>query len=204
MQSSTEGKGVIAMETDRLVDDYLRRLEAAAAHLGRPRRAELVLEIREHIETALREEDAASEAAVRNVLERLGPPEEIVEAVEIPPEETRAGTRRLETAAIVALLVPFLGWLVGAALVMLSRAWSAREKLVGLALLVLALVIPAVGFVIGSSDGVSEPVRVGAPDEPTTSTGDVEVAFMFLVFAIGLPSAVYFAWRLRRETATAA
>jgi uncharacterized membrane protein len=189
------------METDRLVDDYLRRLEAAAAHLPRPRRAELVLEIREHIETALREEDAASESAVRNVLERLGPPEEIVEAVEIPPQETRAGTRKLETAAIVALLVPFLGWLVGSALVMLSRAWSAREKLVGLALLVLALVIPALGFVI---DGVSRPVRVGTLDEPATSTGHVEVAFVFLVFAVGLPSAVYFAWRLRRESATAA
>jgi hypothetical protein len=36
--------------------------------------------IHEHIEAALREEETAGEVAVRNVLERLGPPEEIVEA----------------------------------------------------------------------------------------------------------------------------
>ena len=58
------------MQTDRLVDDYLSRLEEAAAHLQRSRRAELIAEIREHIEAALREEEAASEVAVRNVLER--------------------------------------------------------------------------------------------------------------------------------------
>jgi hypothetical protein len=69
------------METDHLVDDYLRRLEHAAAHMQRARRTELIAEIRGHIETALREEEAAGEAAVRNVLDRLGPPEEIVEAV---------------------------------------------------------------------------------------------------------------------------
>jgi hypothetical protein len=68
------------METDRLVDDYLRRLEHAAAHMQRARRAELVAEIRGHIETALRQEQAAGEAAVRNVLDRLGPPEDIFEA----------------------------------------------------------------------------------------------------------------------------
>ena len=61
------------MQAERLVDDYLGRLEEAAAHLQRSRRAELIAEIREHIEAALREEDAAGEIAVRNVLERLGP-----------------------------------------------------------------------------------------------------------------------------------
>ena len=44
------------METDRLIDDYLRRLEDAAAHMQRARRAELVAEIRSHIDTALRHE----------------------------------------------------------------------------------------------------------------------------------------------------
>ena len=72
------------METDRLIDDYLRRLEHAAAHMQQARRAELVAEIRGHLETALRQEQAAGEAAVRNVLDRLGTPEEIVEAAEPP------------------------------------------------------------------------------------------------------------------------
>ena len=118
------------METDRLVDDYLQRLEDAAAHLQRSRRAELIAEIRGHIEAALREEDAAGEVAVRNVLERLGPPEEIVEAAGPPPADT-APSQKLEIVALVALLVPFLGWVVGVVLVAVSRAWTNRDKLIG-------------------------------------------------------------------------
>ena len=48
------------METDRLIDDYLRRLDHAAAHMRPARRTELVAEIREHIEMALRQEQAAT------------------------------------------------------------------------------------------------------------------------------------------------
>ena len=43
------------MRRDPLVDDYLRRLEAAAAHLPRARRTELVGEIEEHVEAGLAE-----------------------------------------------------------------------------------------------------------------------------------------------------
>ena len=92
--------------TNRLVQDYLRRLEQAAAPLPRSRRAELVAEIREHIDDALLEAGAADEVAVRNVLERLGPPEEIVAAAATPTGPTgRAG--RLEIGALIALAVPF-------------------------------------------------------------------------------------------------
>ena len=86
------------LETDRIVDDYLRRLEAAAAHLQRSRRAELVAEIREHIDVALRQEEAANEVAVRNVLDRLGPPEEIVDAAEPMPARRRSAPARSSSA----------------------------------------------------------------------------------------------------------
>jgi hypothetical protein len=66
------------IETDHLVDDCLRRLEHAASRTQRARRTELVAEIRGHIETAVSQEQAANEAAVRNVLDRLGSPEDIV------------------------------------------------------------------------------------------------------------------------------
>jgi hypothetical protein len=106
------------MQTDRLVDDYLSRLEEAAAHLQRSRRAELIAEIREHIEAALREEEAVGEVAVRNVLERLGPPEEIVEAAQPAPAAEQRPTGKLEVAAMVTLVVPFIGWLFGIAMVL--------------------------------------------------------------------------------------
>jgi hypothetical protein len=51
----------------------------------RARRTELVAEIRGHIETALDHEEAAAEAAVRNVLDRLGPPERSSRLPNRPP-----------------------------------------------------------------------------------------------------------------------
>jgi hypothetical protein len=173
------------VQTDRLVDDYLSRLEEAAAHLQRSRRAELIAEIREHIEAALREEDAAGEVAVRNVLERLGPPEEIVEAAEPPPPTEQAPAGRLEVAAMVTLVVPFIGWLFGIAMVLISRAWSNREKTIGTALALLA-VVPFLTLAI-----------VDSYSESTSSTFEVLVFVLWVIG--GLPSAVYLGLRLRER-----
>jgi hypothetical protein len=170
-------------QTDRLVDDYLSRLEEAAAHLQRSRRTELIAEIREHIEVALREEDAAGEVAVRNVLERLGPPEEIVEAAEPAPEAEQAPAGRLEVAAMVTLVVPFIGWLFGIAMVLISRAWSNREKMIGTALALLA-VIPFITLAI--------------VDNYTEASGAFDVVFFVLWVIGGLPSALYLGLALRR------
>src|SRR5689334_10684611 len=68
------------VNADPLVEDYLRHLEAVSAVLPEYRRAELLAEIREHLDEALRQVPAGDEAAVRSVLERLGSPEEIVAA----------------------------------------------------------------------------------------------------------------------------
>jgi HAAS len=153
-----------SMQTDRLVDEYLSRLEEAAAHLQRSRRAELIAEIREHIEAALREEEAAGEVAVRNVLERLGSP--------------------LEVAAMVTLVVPFIGWLFGIAMVLISKAWTNREKTIGTALALLA-VVPFLTLAI-----------VDSYSESTSGTFDV---LLFVLWVIGgLPSALYLGLRLRR------
>jgi hypothetical protein len=174
------------MTTDRLVDDYLSRLEEAAAHLQRSRRTELIAEIREHIEAALREEEAAGEVAVRNVLERLGPPEEIVEAAEPSQEaERQRPTDKLEVAAMVTLVVPFIGWLFGIAMVLISKAWSNHEKTVGTALALLA-VAPFLALVI-----------VDSYAESTSTTFET---LLFVLWVIGgLPSALYLGLRLRRD-----
>jgi uncharacterized membrane protein len=65
---------------DQLVTDYLARLERAAQVLPDPRRRDLVDEVRGHIELALDAAGARDEVAVRNALERVGDPEEIVAA----------------------------------------------------------------------------------------------------------------------------
>jgi hypothetical protein len=199
---------MITMDTDRLIDNYLRRLEAAAAHLQRSRRAELVAEIREHIEAALREEDASNEVAVRNILERLGSPEEIVDATEPAPMEVSRDPGRLETAALVALVVPFVGWLIGVVLVFLSPVWSRRDKIVGIALALLPAALPFIFIAVGSSSGpeTSLPVPGGKASGPgpegmsssDSGVGVLQVFGIVLLFVAGAPSAVFLGWRLRR------
>jgi hypothetical protein len=193
------------METDRLIDDYLSRLEQAAAHMQQARRTELVTEIRGHIDTALRQEQAAGEAAVRNVLERLGPPEDIVDAAEPRPPEPVRRTGPLEIAALIALIVPFIGWLIGTVLVLASRIWTGRDKLVGVALLFLPLVVFGLGFTAASGpNGGEESVPtadtrpVGEKEEAPGAPGPVELALL----VAGLPSAMYLGWQLRRDPGT--
>ena len=196
------------METDGLVDDYLRRLDEAAAHMQRSRRAELVAEIREHIDAALREEEARSEAAVRNVLERLGPPEEIVDAAEPPPPDAPASAGKLEIGALIALLIPFVGWLVGMVLVVVSRAWSSRDKAVAATLVLLPVVVPFLGLMVsGPESGMDEAVPPGddtpvGVEETDAGLGPFEVAVLAFLFLAGLPSALYLGWRLRHPGPT--
>ncbi len=190
------------VHTNALVTAYLRRLEQAAAPLTRSRRAELVAEIREHIDDALLEDGAAGEAAVRNVLERLGPPEEIVAAA--GPAQRQSG--RLELAAMIALAIPFVGWLVGVALVGASRAWTGREKAAGIAIVLLPAIVFALGFVaVGSSSGAEEGVPVGTPEVPEADggLGPVELVVILGTFLAGPLASLYLGSRLRQASETA-
>jgi uncharacterized membrane protein len=182
---------------NELVAAYLRRLEQAAAQLPRARRAELVAEIREHIDDALLEAGAADEVAVRNVLERLGPPEEIAAAAG-PPATVPARAGRLEIAALITLAVPFAGWLVGIPLVLISQAWAGRDKVIAVALGLSPLFVGALG-IVATRGGNGVDVPVGTPVEPATGgLGPLEVGILSLGFLGGLVGAVYLALRLRR------
>ncbi|HSV64617.1 MAG TPA: hypothetical protein VLJ59_01755 [Mycobacteriales bacterium] len=133
------------VQAEAFVDDYLRRLDAAAWMLSPDRRTELATEIRDHIEAALRSAGSRDEVAVRNVLERLGRPEEIVAAaMETPPAAARAkptATLRaggLEVATIILFAVGWIlygiGTLVAMGLVWVSHRWTRRDKIVATAL----------------------------------------------------------------------
>ncbi|GAA1231622.1 HAAS signaling domain-containing protein [Oryzihumus leptocrescens] len=120
-----------------LVLDYLSRLEAAASHLPPERRVELVEEIRSHIDAARESGEARDPAAVRNLLDRLGSPEEIAAAA--APDRRRGEVRpgllheyaTVATLLLGSILLPVIGWLCGVALLWTSRQWTTREKLLG-------------------------------------------------------------------------
>ena len=183
--------------SNQLVADYLRQLERASASLPRARRSELLAEIREHIDDALREAGAADEVAVRNVLERLGSPEEIVAAA--GPAQRHSG--KLELAALIALAIPFLGWFVGIVLVAASRAWTGREKAVAIALVLVPAVLFALG-VVAAGGGSESGVPIEGESEQRAGgdggLGPIELVIVLGTFLAGPLASVYLTSRLRR------
>lgn len=133
-----------------VVASYLEELRLRAEPLPPTRREELLLEIRSHIATALPAE--ASEAQVRQFLDRLGSPAEIMDAesddVPVTVGMGRAVTppvpplRWREVAGLALLLLggaalPPVGYLTGGVLIGLSRRWSPTVR-------VLLVALPAV------------------------------------------------------------
>lgn len=152
---------------DRLVADYLARLEAALADAAPDRRRELLDEIAAHLADARAElPDGGDEQAVRTLLDRLGEPGEIASAARedgpdagpVPaaePAPLRPGWREGLTIPLLLLggvIVPFLGWFAGVALLWSSRFWSTRDKLLGTLVLPFGL-LPGVYLMLGVVGG---------------------------------------------------
>ena len=117
--------------TDALVEDYLRRLDAAASTLPADRRAELVSEIRDHLQEGLRNSGADDEVSVRNLLERLGAPEAIVAEAADSPAVNDLAVPSPETngSAVISLVLGAL-WLLGIGSVLaLVYGYRARREI---------------------------------------------------------------------------
>jgi HAAS len=187
-----------------LVAGYLQRLRRDARRLPRATREELLSDIEAHLAEATN--PGMPDAEVLTVLERLGEPEQIVEAQEPPPAlvSDRRGLR--EWATILLLLFGGfafgVGWLVGLVLLWSSRAWTTRDKWIG------TLVVPG-GLVPASIMGVvvvTTTVQVcttlaGGPRHCTGgSSGGVKL-LVILIFALlviaPIMCAIYLARRAR-------
>jgi len=118
----------------RLVKRYLKDLRGASRGLSRGERLELAAQIEEHIGAALALVPAPSEADVRDVLERLGEPAEIV-AEQYGARPARRGMGAQAVTAIVLLLIggflAGIGSIAGVVLLWTSQVWTVREKVVG-------------------------------------------------------------------------
>lgn len=151
------------MDVDTLIADYLGRLRAASWPLAAGRREELQGEVAEHIDAALGEAGARDEATIRNVLERLGPPESIAAAEVgggpgLPPGPAGGAASAGPSAAsspwgameIIAILfltagsvfLPFIGPLIGLVFTWGSRSWTTHEKQVASLIVVIFLAVP--------------------------------------------------------------
>lgn len=146
----------MSTDDDQLVEDYLARLHTAASALPAERRAELVEEITAHIAEARLAGASASPVDVRNILDRLGDPDDIVRmATEAAPGDPawsavaaaadsgagqtaqataqpgRIGAMEVVTVLLLllgGLIVPVLGWFAGVVLLWVSPRWTRKDK----------------------------------------------------------------------------
>jgi uncharacterized membrane protein len=209
----------VTSNADRLVDQYLDRLERELADVPRARRAEIVDDISAHIAQARAELSTEDEAAIRNLLEQLGDPAEIAADAGARSESRRRERRGLEIAALVLLLVggivlPVVGWLVGVVLLWVSDIWTTRDKLVG-TLAVPGGLLPAVYLSMGAvvygetCTSVQDP-RTGAILEESCTGGPSDVVQvlmigLFVVLLVGpFVTTAYLARRMGRRATMAA
>jgi uncharacterized membrane protein len=152
--------------TDQLVSDYLRELRNELSDLPRTSGQEVLDEIGEHIVAARNELGAESEAAIRNVLERLGEPAAIADEARdrFGVDRRQAGWREIAALVLLpvgGLILPVIGWFVGLILLWASDAWTTRQKLLGTLVIPGGMLIP-IGLLF-----------VGTSAETCTGTGDV-------------------------------
>lgn len=124
-----------------LVSAYLDAVTRETAGLPAERRAELLADLREHVEVS----GAASDEQVREVLASLGDPRTVAASAlaEEPlaaapaaarPPRTRLTVVLLAVAGVLVLLNGFAGTaalIVGLALLWSSPVWSTRQKAIG-------------------------------------------------------------------------
>lgn len=204
---------------DRLVEEYLDRLEHELSDFPSARRRELVQEISDHIAEARAGVPNQSEAEIRNLLDRTGDPADIAaeargSAAETPPVVTRVVERRSGAVEVVALIllliggivIPVIGWLVGVVLLWISSAWTARQKLLGTLVVPGGLALPASLLLFATSSGGTcyQQSIPGARDQMLCSNGGssgqvVGSIVVALLAAASIATIVYLGRRMGRN-----
>jgi uncharacterized membrane protein len=136
------------MTSHAAVEQYLGRLQRSMRDLPVTRRDEIVEEIREHIEGMLAEAGPeVSDVDVRNILERVGNPDEIAAEARERFGIKSAKPSWTDTAAVIllpigGLVLPVIGWIVAVVLLWISDVWSTRDKVIGTLVVPGGLVLP--------------------------------------------------------------
>jgi hypothetical protein len=219
MQERTTMNATVA---ERLVAEYLARLNAALRDLPAARREELLEQVSEHIATVRAElGDQAGEAEIRTMLDRLGDPAAIAaeasqRSADSPePSHPRAGWREIGALILLpvgGIVIPVVGWFVGLALLWSSEQWSARSKLIGTLVIPGGLALPlSLGLFTGSTEYCSSPpTQVGGGGAASVCAGGPPgwwevlgpVVFVLLLLA-PIATVIYLGRQLRRRPHTA-
>ncbi len=169
----------------QLIHDYLDRVSERLIDLPDSERQEILEDLRSHIEESVGDLQAASETEVRNVLDRLGDPEDVAQEARgrMPdarpgptsgPVYDRSGTPgALEVAAII---LTALFWPIGVLLAWISERWKTRDKVIATAVpfvtTMLFVIVAVGGLVVFQTGGstvsvVSDQVQEAVPAQPS-------------------------------------
>jgi uncharacterized membrane protein len=188
---------------DEIVDEYLKELNEALREIPVAGRRELLRDIGEHIAAARAERGTESEAAVREILERLGDPAEIAaDARERIGAVPRTSSWR-EVGALILLplggvILPFVGWFAGVFLLWLSDRWTRRDKVIGTLILPGGLLFPVFALIVGvSAESCGGPVGEGVLRCEQSHTSTALVVGLIALVALPLVTDAYLARRLR-------
>ena len=173
--------------SERVMDDYLGRLEHSLSDVPAAQRKVIIAEIVTHIDEALAEEPDDSEASVRNVLDRVGDPEEIASEAREDLDIRRPKTSVLDPLALVLLLIGgflyLVGWIAGVVFLWLSDVWSTRQKIIGTLFVPGGLVAPLILFLSPTSYTSCSTSGVGA-EATTVCEGGASLLSQFLLFGL--------------------
>ena len=178
-----------------IIEGYLARLDLLLTGSDPVRRRELVEDVRAHIGEARAGLADETDADLLAICDRVGDPAVLardlgtVGAITAPHSAPYVWSW-LEIAAI-ALTV--MAWPVGAILVLLSRVWTRREKVIATAIggVTFAMGFPLAAPIIGPVLGTLVP-----------SLGGAAPIFVGTLGALPLVAAPYLAYRLTRATAS--
>ena len=191
---------------ERVLDEYLERLKRSLNDVPSARRGEIVAEIESHIDEALAEEPDDSEASVRNVLDRVGDPEDIAAEARDRLDIRKPRTSWTDPLAIVLLLIGgflwLIGWVVGVVLLWLSDVWSPRQKLIGTLVVPGGLLAPVLfGLMavnsIGSTcttsrvNGIETSVCESVGDSAGVVSQVFPTALLVLLFVAPIATSIY-------------
>jgi uncharacterized membrane protein len=202
-----------ATHADQLVRDYLSRLGSALQGVPAARREEILEEISNHIADERGQLHDDSDAAVLNLLDRIGDPAEVAEAARDETDERPAAQpRRIGPVEVLALVLTPLIWPAGIILLWLSPAWKVRDKLIGtlappggygLAVFALPLLLFQ-GMSVCTSGGDTPETCTGLMAQPMWVQIVVDVALvggLLLLLVLPILTAIYLAYRARKWSA---
>jgi uncharacterized membrane protein len=212
----------MSTSADKLVEDYLDRLERELADVSPARRRELVQEISEHIAEARAGLESEGEVDVRNLLDRMGDPADIAAEARGPAAETapaapvverRAGA--VEIGALVLLLIgglvlPVVGWIVGVVLLWVSSAWTVPQKVLGTLIVPGGLALPiGLGVLATSSASCVQVPLPATPNAMACSSGGgggqtFGTMLVILLAVASVATVAYLARRMGRNAEVAA